>query len=110
MLTHIWSMSFTDATTPAQRSAFNTAAAELPTKIDGVESFRSGTDLALHAGNYDVAIIAEFATADAWRPTSRHRHTSHSSMSTSHRCARRGVPSSSTPLTPPDSASRHQGR
>ena len=67
MLTHIWSMSFTDATTPAQRSAFNTAAAELPTKIDGVESFRFGTDLSLNPGNYDVAIIAEFATADAWK-------------------------------------------
>ena len=67
MLTHIWSMSFTDATTPAQRSAFSTAMAELPSKIDGVESFRSGTDLGLNPGNYDVAIVATFADADAWK-------------------------------------------
>jgi len=67
MLTHIWSMSFTDATTPAQRAAFVTAMAQLPTKIEGVESFRSGTDLSLNPGNYDVAIVAEFATADAWK-------------------------------------------
>lgn len=67
MLTHIWSMSFTDATTPAQRAAFVTAMEELPTKIDGVKSFRSGTDLSLNPGNYDVAIVAEFATADAWK-------------------------------------------
>lgn len=67
MLTHIWSMSFTDTTTPAQRSAFVTAMAELPTKIDGVESFRSGTDLALNAGTYDVAIVAEFTDESAWR-------------------------------------------
>jgi heme-degrading monooxygenase HmoA len=67
MLTHIWSMSFTTETTPEQRTAFITAMAELPTKIDGVESFRSGTDLGLNPGNYDVAIVAEFADEDAWK-------------------------------------------
>lgn len=48
MLTHVWSMSFTDATTDEQRDAFNCAMAELPNKITGVESFRSGTDLGLN--------------------------------------------------------------
>ena len=67
MLTHIWSMSFTEAATPAQRSAFVAAMAELPTKIAGVESFRSGNDLGLNPGNSDVAIVAEFADANAWR-------------------------------------------
>lgn len=67
MLTHIWSMSFTEETTAEQREAFMTAMAELPTRIDGVASFRSGSDLGLNPGNYDVAIVAEFADADAWR-------------------------------------------
>jgi hypothetical protein len=67
MLSHIWSMSFTTETTPDQREACVTAMAELPTKIDGVESFRSGTDLGLNPGNYDVAIVAEFADAAAWK-------------------------------------------
>ena len=47
MLTHIWTMSFTDTATAEQRSAFVTAMAELPTKIDGVvtmsERFRKAT-------------------------------------------------------------------
>lgn len=67
MLTHIWSMSFTDTATAEQRSAFNAAMAEWPTKIDGVESLRSGTDLRLNPGNSDVAIVAQFADASAWR-------------------------------------------
>jgi hypothetical protein len=67
MLTHIWSMSFTDDTTPTQRDAFITAMTALPTQIDGVTSFRSGTDLGLNPGNYDVSIVAEFADADAWK-------------------------------------------
>jgi len=65
MLTHIWSMSFADDTTPEQRDAFSAAMTELPTKIECVESFRSGTDLGLNPGNYDVAIVAEFPDADA---------------------------------------------
>ncbi len=67
MLTHIWSMSFTEETTAEQREAFMTAMAELPARIDGVASFRSGSDLGLNPGIYDVAIVAEFADADAWR-------------------------------------------
>ncbi len=67
MLTHVWSMSFTDQATPEQREAFVAAMAELPTKIDGVASFRSGTDLGLNPGNSDVVIVAEFADDNAWR-------------------------------------------
>ena len=66
MLTHIWSMSFTDATTDEQREAFVSAMAELPSKISGVESFHSGIDLGLNPGNSDVVIVAEFADKDAW--------------------------------------------
>ena len=67
MLTHIWSMSFTDTTTPDQREAFTAAMNALPTQIDGVQTFRAGTDLGLNSGNYDVAIVAEFTDADAWK-------------------------------------------
>lgn len=67
MLTHIWSMTFTDNATAAQREAFVTAMADLPNAIDGVESFRYGTDLELNPGNFDVTIVAEFADVDAWR-------------------------------------------
>lgn len=60
-------MSFIEDTTPEQREAFVAVMAALPTAISGVESFRSGTDLGLNPGNSDVAIVAEFADADAWR-------------------------------------------
>lgn len=66
MITHIWSMTFTPETTDEQRTAFLSAMAALPHQIDGVASFRSGTDLGLNPGNSDVAIVAEFADADAW--------------------------------------------
>lgn len=66
MITHIWSMTFTPETTDEQRAAFLAAMAALPHQIDGVTSFRSGTDLGLNPGNSEVAIVAEFADADAW--------------------------------------------
>lgn len=67
MFTHVWSMSFTDDTTAEQRSSFSAAMAELPTRIEGVASFRCGADLGLNPGNADVVIVAEFADAEAWR-------------------------------------------
>lgn len=67
MLTHVWSMSFTEDATPDQRAAFVAAMAELPSQIEGVESFRSGADLGLNPGNSDVVIVAEFTDASAWR-------------------------------------------
>jgi hypothetical protein len=67
MITHVWSMSFTEDTTDEQRTAFVTAMTALPSQIDGVESFRSGVDLGLNPGNSEVVIVAEFADTDAWR-------------------------------------------
>lgn len=67
MVTHVWSMTFTREATAAQRDAFTAAMAELPHRIDGVESFRSGVDLGFNPGNADVAIVAEFADEQAWR-------------------------------------------
>lgn len=66
MITHIWSMTFTEQTTTEQRTAFVEAMAALPTQIDGVASFRSGVDLGLNPGNYDVSIVAEFTDENAW--------------------------------------------
>ncbi len=67
MITHVWSMTFTPDATPEQRSALIAAMAELPAKIEGVESFRSGSDLGLNPGNAEVGIVAEFADEQAWR-------------------------------------------
>jgi hypothetical protein len=67
MITHVWSMSFTEDTTDEQRTAFVDAMTALPSQIDGVESFRSGVDLGLNPGNSEVVIVAEFSDADAWR-------------------------------------------
>ncbi|MCW2529849.1 MAG: hypothetical protein JWM76_4709 [Pseudonocardiales bacterium] len=67
MITHVWSMSFTEDATTDQRAALTTAMAELPNLIDGVAAFRSGDDLGLNPGNSDVVIVAEFADVDAWR-------------------------------------------
>ncbi|WP_427385238.1 Dabb family protein [Janibacter sp. G56] len=72
MITHVWSMTFTDETTDEQRASFIAAMAELPSKIEGVASFRSGTDLGLNRGNADVGIVAEFADADAWSAYIKH--------------------------------------
>lgn len=67
MITHIWSMTFTEQATAEQRAAFVDATAALPSQIEGVTSFRSGVDLGLSSGNYDVSIVAEFADEHAWR-------------------------------------------
>jgi hypothetical protein len=67
VLTHIWSMSFIEEATTEQREAFIAAMSQLPAKIAGVESFRSGTDLGLNPGNSDVAIVAEFPDGNAWK-------------------------------------------
>jgi hypothetical protein len=67
VFTHIWSMIFTEAATADQRAAFVATMTELPSQIDGVESFRSGVDLGLNPGNSDVVIVAEFGDAAAWR-------------------------------------------
>jgi len=66
VFTHIWSMKFTEEATSDQRAAFVATMAELPSQIEGVESFRSGVDLGLNPGNSDVVIVAEFADATAW--------------------------------------------
>ncbi len=67
MITHVWSMTFTEQTTAEQRASFGTAMAALPSQIEGVASFKSGSDLGLNPGNSDVAIIAEFADEQSWR-------------------------------------------
>ena len=67
MITHVWSMSFTEQATTEQRAAFVAAMSALPSQIHGVASFRSGVDLGLNPGNYDVSIVAEFADEQAWR-------------------------------------------
>ena len=67
MITHIWSMTFTEQATAEQRTAFVEAMAALPSQIEGVASFRSGVDLGLNPGNYDVSIVAEFTDEQAWR-------------------------------------------
>ena len=67
MLTHIWSMTFTEDATGHQRERFVATMVELPSQIEGVESFRSGVDLGLNAGNSDVVIVAGFADETAWR-------------------------------------------
>ena len=66
MFTHIWSMTFTEEATTDQRADFVATMAELPSQIEGVQSFRSGVDLGLNPGNSDVVIVAEFAEATAW--------------------------------------------
>jgi len=66
VFTHIWSMTFTNEATPEQRASFVSTMAELPSQIEGVESFRSGVDLGLNPGNSDVVIVAEFADTTAW--------------------------------------------
>jgi len=63
----MWSMNFNAGAAPEQRAAFVTAMTELPSQIEGVESFRSGVDLGLNPGNSDVVIVAEFADETAWR-------------------------------------------
>jgi len=67
MITHVWNMQFTPDAMPEQRGALIAAMAELPEKIEGVESFRSGADLGLNPGNAEVGIVAEFADEQAWR-------------------------------------------
>jgi len=72
MITHVWGMKFTDDATEVAKQEFVHAMNNLPEEIQGVSSFKAGTDLGLNEGNSDVTIVAEFADEEAWKNYIQH--------------------------------------
>lgn len=64
MITHIYVAKLKPGVSDDQLTAWLNAIAEL--RIEGMLELRSGVDLGLREGNYDVAITADFTDAAAW--------------------------------------------
>jgi Stress responsive A/B Barrel Domain len=64
---HVVLFRWKPGTDPAALTALERALAELPGQVPEIESYRFGRDASLTAGNFDFAIVAEFADEAAWR-------------------------------------------
>jgi hypothetical protein len=64
---HVVLFRWKPGTDPAALTALERALAELPGQVPEIESYRFGRDAGLTAGNFDFAIVAEFADEAAWR-------------------------------------------
>jgi hypothetical protein len=64
MITHIYVAKLKPGVSDEQLTAWLEAIAKL--RIEGMLELRSGIDLGLREGNYDVAITADFTNVDAW--------------------------------------------
>ena len=60
-------MQVREGTTPDQIHAALEGLGTMPAKIPGILRYEFGTDLGLVDGNPDVALVADFASEEAWR-------------------------------------------
>ena len=67
MFRHIVLMAFTDEATDEHREAIADALGKLPDQIPELLSYRIGLDAGLNDGNYDMAVVADFADAEGYR-------------------------------------------
>jgi hypothetical protein len=64
---HVVLFRWKPGTPAAEIAALERALADLPGQIAEIRGYRFGRDAGLASGNFDFAIVAEFADADAWR-------------------------------------------
>jgi Stress responsive A/B Barrel Domain len=64
---HVVLFRWKPGTDPASLAALERALAELPAQVPEIRAYRFGRDAGLATGNFDFAIVADFADADAWR-------------------------------------------
>jgi len=67
MFRHIVLFRWKPGTGAAELAALERALAELPGQVPEIQSYRFGRDAGLVQGNFDFAIVAEFADEAAWR-------------------------------------------
>ncbi|MGZ4726618.1 MAG: Dabb family protein [Acidimicrobiales bacterium] len=67
MLRHIAMFRFAPDTTPEQIEHMADGLRSLPGQVPEVRSFTIGRDLGLREGNWDYAVVADFADIEAWK-------------------------------------------
>jgi hypothetical protein len=72
VLRHVVCLTWSDTATPAQVAAVVAGLQALPAQIPEIRAYTVGSDLALTAGNADLAIVADFDTVDDWRTYQDH--------------------------------------
>jgi hypothetical protein len=72
VLRHVVCLTWTDTATPDAVEAVIAGLRELPAQIPEIRAYSVGPDLALGAGNADLAIVADFDTVEAWRTYQEH--------------------------------------
>jgi hypothetical protein len=63
MFRHVVMFRYAEGTTAEQRAAVLAGLAELPDKVPEIRSYHFGEDAGLVAGNFDLAVVAEFDDA-----------------------------------------------
>ena len=71
-LRHVVMFRWKAETRPEQLAALERALAALPAQVPEILRYRWGADARLVDGNFDFAIVAEFADVDAWRRYAAH--------------------------------------
>ena len=67
MLRHVVMFRWKPGTGVADLAALERALAELPAQVPEIRAYRFGRDAGLVQGNFDFAIVADFADEAAWR-------------------------------------------
>lgn len=67
MFRHVVLFRWKPGTDPAALAALERALAELPAQVPEIRTYRFGRDAGLVTGNFDFAIVADFADEAAWR-------------------------------------------
>jgi hypothetical protein len=72
MIRHIVLLKFRAETTEAQRGYVLEGLGELPSLIDSIAALTFGADAGLAPGNFDVGLVADFASVEDFRTYSSH--------------------------------------
>lgn len=67
MFRHVVLFRWQPGTDPGALAALERALAELPAQVPEIRAYRFGRDAGVASGNFDFAIVAEFADEAAWR-------------------------------------------
>jgi hypothetical protein len=72
VLRHVVLFRWKPETRPEQLAALEQALAALPAQVPEIRRYVYGRDARLVEGNFDFAIVADFADAEAWRRYAAH--------------------------------------
>jgi Stress responsive A/B Barrel Domain len=64
MIRHCVMFRWKDGTSPATIGEVEAALAKLPDAIPAIAAYTFGRDIAVNSGNYEFAVVADFATLD----------------------------------------------